>query len=229
MRTPWCTSYFSLSPRRIEMVSSTEGSAPPAPAGSAAPGRHPFRCICGIPSGWWPPRSAGAAGQGRFEHVEASMEPSAAPAPTRVCISSMNRMTCPRLFDLLEHRLEAVLELAAVLGPGDQGAHVQGDHLPVLEPFGHVPGHDALGQPSTMAVLPTPGSPISTGLFLVRRRAPGRCGGSPRRGRSPGPACPLGIALFGGQSQSAFQNFMILYSEFVRAHLFQLLPLTGGL
>jgi hypothetical protein len=26
MRTPWCSSYFSLSPRRIEIVSSTVGS-----------------------------------------------------------------------------------------------------------------------------------------------------------------------------------------------------------
>jgi len=26
MRTPWCSSYFSLMPRRIEIVSSTVGS-----------------------------------------------------------------------------------------------------------------------------------------------------------------------------------------------------------
>ena len=45
-------------------------------------------------------------------------------------------------------------------------------HQPlVLQPSGHVAGHDALGQPSTIAVLPTPGSPMSTGLFLVRRES----------------------------------------------------------
>ena len=38
-------------------------------------------------------------------------------------------------------------------------------------------------RPSTIAVLPTPGSPISTGLFFVRRERPGSRGGSPRRGR----------------------------------------------
>jgi hypothetical protein len=30
-----------------------------------------------------------------FSRLDASMEPAAAPAPTTVCISSMNRMTAP--------------------------------------------------------------------------------------------------------------------------------------
>ena len=47
----------------------------------------------------------------------------------------------------LEHRLEALLELAAELGPGDQRAHVEGDDLLVLQPLGHVAADDALGQP----------------------------------------------------------------------------------
>ena len=49
--------------------------------------------------------------------------------------------------DLLQHRLQPFLELAAVLGPGDQRAHVQRDNPLVLEPLGHVAAHDALGQP----------------------------------------------------------------------------------
>ena len=72
----------------------------------------------------------------------------------------------------LEHALESFLELAAEIGPGDEGAHVQGDDLPCFfKPFRHVAACDAglEPSPSTMAVLPTPGSPISTGLFLVRR------------------------------------------------------------
>ena len=48
--------------------------------------------------------------------------------------------------DLLENRLEALLELAPELGSGHQGADVEGHHLLVLEAFGHVAGHDALGQ-----------------------------------------------------------------------------------
>ena len=70
----------------------------------------------------------------------------------------------------LEHRLEPLLELAAVLGAGDQRAHVQGDDALVLQALpARRRGRCAGPGPSTMAVLPTPGSPISTGLFLVRR------------------------------------------------------------
>ena len=39
-----------------------------------------------------------------------------------------------------------------------------------LSPSGTSPRTMRWARPSTMAVLPTPGSPISTGLFLVRRR-----------------------------------------------------------
>ena len=52
-----------------------------------------------------------------------------------------------RLLHVLEHGLEPLLELAAVLGAGDQRAHVERDDALVLEPLGHVAAHDALGQP----------------------------------------------------------------------------------
>src|SRR5439155_24922092 len=51
------------------------------------------------------------------------------------------------LLDLLEDRLEALLKLASVLGPGDKRAHVEGDQALVLEALRHVATHDALGQP----------------------------------------------------------------------------------
>ena len=47
----------------------------------------------------------------------------------------------------LQHGLEALLELAAVLGAGDQRAHVERDDPLVLQPFGHVAADDALRQP----------------------------------------------------------------------------------
>ena len=50
------------------------------------------------------------------------------------------------LGDLLEHGLEALLELAAVLGSGDQRAEVEADHAAILEALGHVAAHDALGE-----------------------------------------------------------------------------------
>ncbi len=48
--------------------------------------------------------------------------------------------------DLFEDGLEALLELAAVLGTGDERAHVQGDDALILQPFRHVPADDALGK-----------------------------------------------------------------------------------
>ena len=60
----------------------------------------------------------------------------------------MNRMTWPcRVRDFLEHRLQPLLELAAVLRAGDQRAHVERDDPLVLQPLGHVAAHDALRQP----------------------------------------------------------------------------------
>ena len=52
-----------------------------------------------------------------------------------------------RFLHLLQHRLEALLEFAAVLGAGDQRAHVERHDALVLEPLRHVAAHDALRQP----------------------------------------------------------------------------------
>ncbi len=73
------------------------------------------------------------------------------------------------LGQLLHHRLEPLLELAAVLGAGEQLADVERHQLALAERLGDVAVYDALREPSTMAVFPTPGSPMRTGLFFVRR------------------------------------------------------------
>ena len=76
------------------------------------------------------------------------MAPSLAPAPTTVCSSSMNRMMLPvRVGDLLEHRLQPLLELAAVLGPGDERAEVEPHDPLVPQAVGDVAADDPLGQP----------------------------------------------------------------------------------
>ena len=49
------------------------------------------------------------------------------------------------LLHFLEHGLQAVLELAAVLGAGDQRAHVELDEVAVAQGARHVAGHDTLG------------------------------------------------------------------------------------
>ena len=48
--------------------------------------------------------------------------------------------------DLLEHRLEPLLELAPVLGAGDHRRHVEADDPLVLERLGHVALDDAAGE-----------------------------------------------------------------------------------
>ena len=51
------------------------------------------------------------------------------------------------LGDLLHDRLEPLLELAAVLGPRDQGAEVELHDALAEQRLGHLPGDDALGEP----------------------------------------------------------------------------------
>ena len=102
--------------------------------------------------------------------LEASIEPSAAPAPTSVCNSSMNRTISPA---------------AASTSPST--AFSRSSNSPRnFEPATMAPRSSAMirfsrrlsgtspstmrrASPSAIAVLPTPGSPIRTGLFLVRR------------------------------------------------------------
>ena len=65
---------------------------------------------------------------------DASIDPSDAPAPTTVCSSSMKRTIWPSdCDDLVEHGLEPIFELAAVLRAGDERAHVERDDLLVLQ------------------------------------------------------------------------------------------------
>ena len=79
--------------------------------------------------------------------LEASIAPSARPAPTSVCISSMNRMTSPcGGLDLLQHRLQPLLELAAVFRAGDHRAQVERQQLLVLQRLRHVAVDDAQRQ-----------------------------------------------------------------------------------
>ena len=79
--------------------------------------------------------------------LPASMAPSAAPAPTTLCSSSTNsRMRPSAALHLAQHGLQPLLELAAVLRAGHQGAHVEGEDGPVAQPFRHVAPGDPLGQ-----------------------------------------------------------------------------------
>ena len=72
------------------------------------------------PMHWSSPRDSGG-----LRMFAASIAPSAAPAPTSVCSSSMNRIASFVFRELLDDLLEALLELAAVLRAGDERADVQ--------------------------------------------------------------------------------------------------------
>ena len=79
--------------------------------------------------------------------MEASIAPSAAPGAHQgvELVDEENDLTLGA-FHLLEHRLEPVLEFAAVLGAGHQRPHVEGHQAPVFEGLGHVAVDDPLGQ-----------------------------------------------------------------------------------
>ncbi len=82
-----------------------------------------------------------------FRMLAASSDPSADPAPTSVCSSSMNTMMLGVLDQLLHDRLQPLLELPPVLRPGDHERDVQRDDPLVGEVPGHAAGHDPLGEP----------------------------------------------------------------------------------
>jgi hypothetical protein len=170
MRTPWCTSYFSFRPRRMEMVSSTVGS--PTKMGwnrraSAASFstflRYSSRVVA--PTQCSSPRAS--AGLSR---LEASMAPSDLPAPTRVCISSMNRMIEPSAaVTSLSTAFSRSSNSPRYFAPAISEPMSRDSSFLSFSPSGTSPLTMRSARPSTMAVLPTPGSPIRTGLFLVRR------------------------------------------------------------
>ena len=89
-----------------------------------------------------------ATRQHRLEHVRGVDRSLGRPrAPDGVeLVDEEHDSTC-RIRDLLEHRLQPIFEFTTILGSGDQGAHVEADDPLLLEPFGHVAAHDALGEP----------------------------------------------------------------------------------
>ena len=102
--------------------------------------------------------------------LPASMAPSALPAPTMVCSSSMNRMIWPSCLDrsfstAFRRSSNSPRNLAPAMSEPMSSARMR----LFLSPSGTSLLMMRCASPSTIAVLPTPGSPISTGLFLVRR------------------------------------------------------------
>ena len=74
------------------------------------------------------------------------MAPSAAPAPDEGVDLVDEHDDVAAGADLLEHLLQALLEVTAVAGAGDQRAEVEGVELLVLQRLGHLAADDRLGQ-----------------------------------------------------------------------------------
>ena len=101
---------------------------------------------------------------------EASIVPSAEPAPTIVCNSSMKRMM------FLARRISSITALIRSSNwpryfvPATIKARSKVITRFSRSSSGTLPLAISWARPSTMAVLPTPASPSRTGLFLVRRQ-----------------------------------------------------------
>ena len=105
-----------------------------------------------------------------FSRLPASIAPSAFPAPTSVCISSMNRMMSPSAWRTSSSTpFSRSSNSPRYLAPAISEPRSSASRRLSLIPSGTSPLAIRSARPSTIAVLPTPGSPISTGLFLVRR------------------------------------------------------------
>ena len=72
--------------------------------------------------------------------------------------------------DFVENALDAAFEFAAILRAGNERSEREREHALVCAATRERCRRRCVGpSPSTIAVLPTPGSPTSTGLFLLRR------------------------------------------------------------
>ena len=168
--TWWCASYRPFRPRRIAMVSSTDGS-PMKTCWNRRSSAGSFSIRCRYSSSVVAPtiRSSPRASIG-LSMLPASIAPSAAPAPTTVCSSSMNVMIWPSLLRIsFRTAFSRSSNSPRYFAPATIAPRSSATTRLPRSDSGTSPATMRWARPSTTAVLPTPGSPISTGLFLVRR------------------------------------------------------------
>ena len=96
IRTPWCVSYRSLRPRKIEIVSSTLGASTMIGWKRRSSAASFSMCLRYSVSVVAPSMLSSPRASIGFSMLLASIAPSAAPAPTTVCNSSINKITSSR-------------------------------------------------------------------------------------------------------------------------------------
>ncbi len=99
----------------------------------------------------------------------ASMEPSALPAPTMLCSSSINRMMLRSFFTSLTTSFIRSSNSPRYLVPATRLPRSRDSRRLPIRVSGTWPSMIRWARPSATALLPTPGAPMRTGLFLVRR------------------------------------------------------------
>ena len=156
----------------MEIVSSTLGSSTKtgwnrrAKAGSFSTCLRYSSSVVAPMQRNWPRDKAG------FRRLEASIEPSDFPAPTNVCISSI-KSTIPPLAASTSDRtaLSRSSNSPRNFAPAIKAPISRLISFLSLRLSGTSPLTIRRARPSAIAVLPTPGSPITTGLFLERRES----------------------------------------------------------
>ena len=115
---------------------------------------------------WSEPRESAG-----LKMLEASIAPSAAPAPTMVWSSSIKRITSP---DFSISSMTALMRSSnwpRYFVPATIRAMSSAMRRLLARSSGTSPLAISCASPSTIAVLPTPASPTRTGLFFVRRQS----------------------------------------------------------
>ena len=171
MRTPWCNSYLSLIPRRIEIASATSGSS------TKTDWKRRSRALSFSMYFWYsfkvvaPIACSSPRAKAGFNKFAASIAPSPPPpAPIKVWISSINKTISPSesvtsLITAFKRSSNSPLYFA----PATKRPISSDITIFDFKFSGTSPETIRCARPSTMAVLPTPGSPKRIGLFFVRR------------------------------------------------------------
>ncbi len=107
-----------------------------------------------------------------FRRFPASIDPSVFPAPTTLCNSSMKRMMYPSDFCTSWRTAFSLSSNSPrYFAPAIRAPMSRDISLRFLRLSGTSLRAIRWAKPSAIAVFPTPGSPINTGLFLVRRES----------------------------------------------------------
>ena len=169
MRSRWWASYRSRTPRRMARAVSRSGSFTVtgwkrrSRAASFSIYRR-YSSVVVAPTTWSSPRPRAG-----LMMLAASMAPSAEPAPTMVCSSSMNRMMPPTRRTSASTFFTRSSNSPRYLVPATMAVRSRATSRLPRRSSGTSPATIRRASPSATAVLPTPGSPMRAGLFFCRR------------------------------------------------------------